>query len=470
MQALKIKTGFFILSAIGMVAFLAGCASFTSQEKVDSAVRDAVKAEAPLVPEEWSMPSDQADVRVGWISTFNDPTLAKLVQEAQANNKKLQAAAASLERALALAEKAGAAIKPTVDLSAGAARSGTAESGSSSSELSVGLRVGWELDVWGRIRAGIRAAEADAQAMAADYRYAQHSLAATTTKAYVTAIAANEQGDVARKTLSILQETVRIVNAKHENGLVSAQDLALSRSDLARARERLTTAIGSQKDALRALEILIGRYPSAELKVQKTLPDVPPPPPAGLPSELLERRPDVVSAERQVASAFNVVAEAKAAKLPRLRLTSDTGGSSSSLSDIMKPENLAWQLGANLLTPIFDGGKLKAEERIETAEQKQALAQYGDAVLNAFSEVETLLDQGVVLNARLEELTEARRHAEKAYRIAALRHKEGETELLDVLTIQERLTTANSDVVAVQRLLLEQRVNLHLALGGSWDD
>ena len=194
----------------------------------------------------------------------------------------------------------------------------------------------------------------------------------------------------------------------------------------------------------------------------------PPPPAAGLPSELLERRPDIVAAERQLAAAYNRVAEAKAARLPRLSLTGNAGGASSKLSDILRPDQLAWQLGASLLTPLVDGGSLKATEKAVTAQQKAALANYGQAVLTAFKDVESLLDQGKILSRRETELREALEGATKAFRIAKLRHREGESELLDVLSIQQRLAATESDLISIQRFLLEQRINLYLALGGIW--
>jgi NodT family efflux transporter outer membrane factor (OMF) lipoprotein len=310
---------------------------------------------------------------------------------------------------------------------------------------------------------------ASAQAVEADYRFAQYSLAAATAKAYFTSIEAKFQADIARETVEILEETQRIVNVKHDNGMASAQDVSLTRSDLASARERLTTVDGSYRDALRALEVLLGRYPSAELDVRDSLPAVPPPPPAGIPSELLERRPDIVAAERRVAAAFNATAQAQAARLPTVGLTGNLGGASSSLSDLLDPANVAWSAGANLLAPIFDGGRRREAVEIATAEQEQALAAYGQAALNAFSELESNLDQGTVIAQREVDLEVAAREAEKAFRIASLRYEEGEEDLLSVLTIQQRVISAKSALSSVERLLLEQRINLSLALGGSWD-
>ena len=453
-----------------VACLLTACGAAPSRETIEADVDQAVESETPVLPEQWGTQSDAGVVQVGWIEIFNDPALTRLVTDAQTNNRDLAVAAANVDRAWALARQAGAVLSPDISLAATGGRSGSSDSSSpTTTKLSLGLQVSWEADLWGRLRAGQRGAVASAQAVEADYRFAQYSLAAATAKAYFTSIEAKFQADIARETVEILEETQRIVNVKHDNGMASAQDVSLTRSDLASARERLTTVDGSYRDALRALEVLLGRYPSAELDVRDSLPAVPPPPPAGIPSELLERRPDIVAAERRVAAAFNATAQAQAARLPTVGLTGNLGGASSSLSDLLDPANVAWSAGANLLAPIFDGGRRREAVEIATAEQKQALAAYGQAALNAFSELESNLDQGTVIAQREVDLEVAAREAEKAFRIASLRYEEGEEDLLSVLTIQQRVISAKSALSSVERLLLEQRINLNLALGGSWD-
>ena len=215
---------------------------------------------------------------------------------------------------------------------------------------------------------------------------------------------------------------------------------------------------------------MLGRYPGAELEVREALPSAPPPPPAGLPSELLERRADLVAADRRVAAAFNATNQARAARLPSVTLTGTVGGASDSLSNLVRPENIAWSLGRSLLAPLFDGGTRRAAVEISTAEQEAALAAYGQAAVNAFREMESTLDQGVVVQQRIVDLEEAAAQAENAHRIARVRYAEGEEDLLSVLTVQQREIGAKSTLSTAERLLLEQRVNLNLALGGSWEN
>lgn len=450
---------------------LVGCSLVApSREKVEQDVKQSIHEQVPELQEQWLTLAESDTVRAGWIKSFNDPVLKALLVEAQQNNRELAVAAGNVDRALSLAQMAGAALMPNVNVIAMRTESGMIKGPEPSlTTWRLGAGVSWEVDVWGRIKSGQRAAIASAQAVEADLRAARESLAAATARAYFTAIEANLQVALALETINTLTETQRIVNVRYKNGIGLAQDVSLANSDLATARASLTNIKGSYRNALRALEVLLGRYPGAELQVRENLPDVPPPPAAGLPSQLLERRPDIVAAERRVASAFNATNQARAAQLPRIGLTGTIGGASDSLSDLLDPSNIAWRVGANLLAPLYDGGRRRAAVDIATAEQDQALAAYAQIAINAFREVETNLDQGVVIGQRIVDLKDAVTEAERALSKARRRHEEGEESLLGVLVIQRRVTSASSNLSMLNRLLLEQRVNLNLALGGGWE-
>ncbi len=447
---------------------LASCATPMNTEQREQAIEKAVD-ESIKSPAEWaSEVAKQVQIPTRWLESFNDSQMLRLIEEGKANNIDLQVAAGNMDKAWLLAKQSGAALKPTADLSLGRTQSGSVEGGSSNSNVSVGLQANWELDVWGRFRAGVHAADARSQAAKADYIFAQHSLSANIAKTYFKVIEAKLQTNINRNNLKILTETMRITQVKYDNGLSSAQDVALNSANLASAKEQLITIEGSQRDAVRALEVLLGRYPNAALEITNVLPALPPSPPAGVPSEILERRPDIVSAERKIASAFDATDQARAARLPRFSLTTTLSGTSTSLSDVLDPANVIWQLGANLVAPLFDGGKRKIDVEIATVEQKQAISNYAQKALTAFSEVENNLDKGRVLANRETALNEVQRHSSKAYRIAELRYKEGETELLDALQIQQQAIAAESNLLSTKRLQLEQRINLYMALGGSW--
>lgn len=428
------------------------------------AVKSAIET-----PASWASKATQyADQSTKWLADFNDPMLLKLIAEGKANNLDLRAAAGNMDKAWLLAKKSGSSLKPKADLSFGKTQSGNMSGDPSVGKINVGLTVGWEADVWGRMRAGVRSAEADAQAAEADYVFAQHSLSANIAKTYFKAIEAKQQSDITRKNVAILQKTLRITKVKHDNGLSSGQDIALNRASLAAAQDQLIKLEGAERDALRGLEVLLGRYPRAGIDIANVLPTLPLQPPAGVPSSVLERRPDIISAERKIAAAFDATAQAKAARLPKFSLTSTLSGASDSLANILSPTNMAWQLAGNLLAPLLDGGKGEIDVEIASAEQEQAISNYTKAALQAFSEVETNLDQGDILTRREFALNEALTQSRKAQHIAEIRYKEGESELLDTLTIQQQSIAAQSNLLSIKRAQLEQRINLYLSLGGSW--
>ena len=450
----------------GALMSLVACANITAPDVAGQVARDGL----PDAPNAWAEAGERiGPVQSGWIARLEDPVLDALVEEALANNRNLQAAAANVQRSWALAGQAGAALSPSVSLSSGATRSGNIEDTGADSYSLTG-QASWELDLWGRIRAGNQAAVLSAEAAEADYVYSQYSLAAAVARGYFLAIEAGRQAETVRNTLDALNETDRIVGVQFEFGLATSQDVALSRSDLARTKDSLIAAQGSQRDALRSLEVLLGRYPAADLELRRDLPDVPAPPPPGVPSEILERRPDVIAAERRVASAFNSLDQAKAARMPSISLTGSLGGSSGDLTNLINPTNVAWQAATSLVAPLIDGGLRESQVEQANAEQTQAIASYADTVLTAFQEVEGSLDQTVVLKDRAVQLEEAASEARNALRIVNLRYEEGETDLLDVLTIQQRVLSNEGDVVSIERAQLDEWVGLNLALGGSWEE
>ncbi|MEM6898296.1 MAG: efflux transporter outer membrane subunit [Pseudomonadota bacterium] len=448
-----------------MASLATGCASVDSGTEQ---ARDLATQALPQINQDWSILHAQiVGEPVGWIAAFNDPVLEQLVREAQENNRDLESASANVERARALAGLASAALSPQVSAGLGAEGSGIVDGGEQS-DLTLGVEGSWEVDLWGRLRSGEESAARSFEAVEADFLFSQYSIAAAVANAYFLAVEADLQLSLTQSIVDALTETNKIVQVRFENGMGNAQDAALSESDLASARNDLIELEGAKRDALRSLELLLGRYPAADIELRKDLPDVPPPPPVGILSDVLERRPDLIAAERRIAAALKDVDEAKAAKLPSLTLTGSFGGSSDDLSNILDPTNLAWSAASSLLAPILDGGARDREVEIAQADVQVAVADYAQAALTAFSDVEAALDQEVILRRREAELTVSAERAQEALRIANLRYTEGETGLIDVLDIQTRVSSAESNLITVQRSQLSERVNLNLALGGTW--
>ena len=332
-----------------------------------------------------------------WLASFNDPALSALVDEALNYNADLQGAALRVERAGGYLKVAGASLLPQV----GAYGTGSGATSNSTSGLNgLWVSASLELDIWGRIRYGQAAAQADAEALAADYAYARQSLAAMVAKSWFVATEAGLQRAIVQDMLRSSESLLGLSQDRLRVGNGTEQDVAVARANVGPYRDMLRQADLSREQALRALELLLGRYPSAELAVAQNLSAMPAPVPVGLPSELLERRPDVVAAERRVAAAFNRVGEAQAARLPRISLTAGISSISSDVIVLQDRDNPAWGLGINLLAPIYQGGALRAQVDIRTTEQKQAVAAYASAGQRAFGEVENALAAEFALNDR----------------------------------------------------------------------
>jgi len=245
--------------------------------------------------------------------------------------------------------------------------------------------------------------------------------------------------------------------------------VSVAQASLATSRDAAEQLGLSFRLSVQAIETLVGRYPGAELEVPAALPGLPGPVPAGLPSELLERRPDVVAAERRVAAAFFRVQETKAARLPTIKLNTSFSSLSSDLVVLQERDDPVWGFGGRISVPLYLGGALQAEVKVRTAEQKEAVAEYGRAGANAFSEVEQALSAGYALEAREPLLMQAVTENNRALELAEIRYRVGTDDLRSVQQQQMSLFSAKSALVRVQSEQLVQRINLHLALGGSFE-
>jgi outer membrane protein, multidrug efflux system len=429
----------------------------------------AIKKEAMptvAVPEKWTAAGAAAgDVDDNWLAGFRDDQLSAAVAEAIANNADLRVGAARVEQALLYAKLAGANLYPSVDL---LARGGLKMSGDNSGLKGALVTASWELDLWGRVRYGRAAAVADARSAEADFEYARQSMAAAVAKAWFLATEAGLQMQVARQTIQGGEDLVRLAQSRTQVGIGNDEDVYVARANVGGYRDTLRQLELSREQAIRALEILLGRYPSAAAAVNPQLPNQPLPVPAGLPSELLERRPDVIAAERRIAAAFNRIQEARAARLPSISLTAGVSAISSDLFVLKDHDNPVWNLGARLLMPLYKGGALKTQVEIRTAEQKQAIAAYASVGLRAFGEVENALASEFAARDREQILTQTLADNQRALDIVQTQFKVGSTDLRFVTQRQLVLSATQAALVRMQAEQRVQRVNVHLALGGSF--
>ncbi len=438
----------------------------------------ALNQEAP--PQWTTPPGATARPDSLWWRDFNDPALDSLITEALTHNYDLKAAYARLEAAAAQRTISGSALWPSLAAGASASRRkqnfiGFPIPGAKSDILTtyantfgVSANVSWEIDLWGRVGAARSAADAEWQATLADVRGLQLSLSAQTAKAYFSAVEAGQQVELALKNLETLQLSHDRIFRRYLRGIRSSLDYRLSRTDLANARTNLEQRQQQWETVRRQLELLLGRYPAARIETGHELAGVGAEIPAGLPADILTRRPDIVAAERRLAGARANVWSARAALFPAISLTASLGTSGKEVADMINPDLSVWSLAANVLQPIFNGGRILAGIDLAKAAQKQAFAAYANTVLRAYSEVETLLANENHLKKQGASMTIAMDEAEAARQLAEDRYRRGLVDIITLLNAQKSAYQAKSQWLSLQRSLLQNRIDLHLALGGGF--
>ncbi|MDY7092292.1 MAG: efflux transporter outer membrane subunit [Acidobacteriota bacterium] len=467
-----------LLGALGLTA--CGHSTAVSPE-VGVEVPERWTAEAAIseaAPGDLSLPALAASdlPEVGF--DLGEPALAAVIEEALEGNRDLAAAAARLDQAAARARIAGADLWPQASAGFDANRSkrnfigfpipgsgGDEVLSSTSTTFGVALNVSWEPDLWGRVRAGRDAANADLAAAQADFVGARRSLAAQTAKAWLAAVEAAQQRSLAQVTLENREDSTAKVRRRYEAGLRSPLDLRLAQASDEGARASLAARRAQLDAALRQLEVLLGRYPAARLELAGELPRAAAVP-AGLPSELVTRRPDVQAAERRLVAAGARVAEARASLYPRITLTGSTGTSSEQLENLLDGDFSVWSLAGSILQPLFQGGRLRAGVDLARATEAEGVAAYAGTVLRAFAEVETNLAATELLRLQEEALEGAVEQAVAAERLAQERYGSGLADYLTVLESQRQALDSQSQLLSVRRQRLAAQIDLYLALGG----
>lgn len=441
---------------IGMIVLLtASCATTPERNAIDMANPPAQWTSATAV---------NNPIATQWLSAFADSTLTELVQNALNRNYDLKAAAARVNSAREQARIDGAARWPQLYFTPGYRRDAlTADETGAFEAL---FTMSWELDVWGRIKAAQQAAGQEAEAVAADYYGARLSLAARTAQSYFELIEANLQAEVAEQSIKDRRTIVELVRGRFARGLTRGLDLRLVLTDLANAEAQLAGSRNQVQIVTRRLEVLLGRYPGNSLKNRSILPTPPTALSAGLPSELLTRRPDLIAALSRLQAADSGLESAKKTLLPRITLTAAGGTSSPALTELIDPRAVAWNLAMGLAQPIFTGGRLKAGIRLNEARTEEAFNQYQSTALNAFREVEQALASEQWLREQEQALKEAVEQNQASRKLAVYSYRQGLIEILTLLDSYRSTLNAQSAHLSVQRQLLSNRIDLYLALGG----
>ncbi len=421
-------------------------------------------------PGTWAAASSGAEGRIstGWLGRFGDPGMTRAVNEALEQNRSLKVAAARLREADETSIASRARTLPSVGLSGSAAVTDSSTSDRTQSH-GLNLAASWEPDLWGRLRDITRAAEADRHAAIEDFRGARLSLAANTAKAWCNLISATQEVSLAQVTLDSFEKNLRIIERNYKGTGEGALDIQFGRTNVSSARRALESRKLELAEAARSLEILLGRYPSGLARSGGELPRLRSSVPAGLPADLLDRRPDLSAARARLFASARRADAARKALLPSFSLTAAGGSSTTRLADVLDVDNLAATLAARFTQVITEGGAVSAEARAALARNDAALNQYTQTALEAFREVEaalaadrSLARQETFLASELGQAALAERQSERDY-------AEGvNPNILSVLEAQRRANNARASMIRLRNQRLQNRIDLHLALGGDF--
>jgi NodT family efflux transporter outer membrane factor (OMF) lipoprotein len=405
-----------------------------------------------------------------WWGAWNDPVLDELVEKAVSGNIDIKLATSRVAEAFELLTQAGGARLPRLDLNAttGRARRAGATLGDSVNDVySVGLTLAYEADIWKKNSYRQSASAFEVEALQAEQTGVYHAIVAAVVRSYIDLRTMNELAELTLSTAETDKKRLEIVENRYENGLAPSLDVYLSRQTVAEARSRVHFYRLQADNALHALNVLLGRYPTTPVEDSPAL-AAPEHVPAGLPSALLTRRPDLIAATHRLEAARYRIGEARGALMPRLSLTASGGFESDDLSDLLDADQLFWNLLANLAAPLFDGGRLRSEVARQEILQDRALLVYGQKVLEAFRQVEDAISTENHQRLRLESLVSSVELAERSLETSEERYMRGLSDLITSLNARQSLNFARTATIEARRSILHARVGLHLALGGHW--
>ncbi len=470
-------------AAQAFATLLAGCAVGPDYAKPDM-----------TLPAQWTQaaadgrgPSTPAASLDAWWRAFNDPLLDELMAEAVAGNSDVASAKAKIREARATRREAEAALGPSLTGSASASETGpqsalssqtttTTTSATSSSGLSAPFQAGfdasWELDLFGANRRDAEAAGYGEEATEEDLRSTLLTLVGDVGAYYAEARGYQEQIALARRTLASERRTADLTHVKFDAGSASGADAAKADAEATTTAADLPTYEADYAEAVHRLSVLTGRAPGAlddRMQTPRAVPAPRKPLPAGVPADLLTRRPDVRAAERRVAQATAKIGAAEAALYPDVSLTGSLSTSASRPGELLRASSVSWSWGPSVSIPIFDGGKLAAERNVTQAQRDEYLVAWRSSVLTAMEDVENALVSLSRERLRAKQLASSVDNYRKAADLSRAQYEAGKSSFLDVLDAERSLYSAEDSLIQSRVSLAKDYVALAKALGGGWD-
>ncbi len=462
MQELKTMNNRSTFTALAATALLAGCSFIPTYERP-----------AAPIPASYTETAGEVSAAVApWQDYFAEPRLRQLIEAALTNNRDLRVAALNIEQARAAFQVRGADLYPRVGLAANASRSPAVTTGSLTNAFSAGLAIpAWEIDFFGRIASLKEQALAQYLATEEGRNAVQTSLVAAVANGWLNLLADEELLDLSRQTLTSREESVRLTKMRLDAGVVSELDFRQAQSLTQAAKATLAQQTRQRATDENALVLLLGQPLPQEVRASLTgsrLADAPlmAALPAGLPSELLTRRPDIRQAEQQLIAANANIGAARAAFFPNISLTAQAGTASGELSGLFKSGSWGFSIAPSLLMPLFDAGRNQANLDSSKAGRSIAVAQYEKAIQTAFREVSDALAGQATLGEQTEALHLQAQAEAARLQLSDLRYRNGVSSYLDLLDAQRSLFTAQQALVQVRLQQLQNQVTLYKALGG----
>ena len=449
---------------------------------------------APTVPEQtsykeagaWKKAEPRDEISKGdWYRVFHDPKLNQLEEQAQIASQTLRAAVARVSEARAVARQAEAAFYPTLDFTADGSRQRTSPNNGQivaesrgvettpftfNSATVVPFDLSYEVDIWGKVRRAFEASGDQAQASLADFENVLLTLKSDVATQYFAVRTADSQIDVQRRTIKSFQDALNLTNSRYQGGISTQLDVEQAQATLSAAQAQLATLQQSRAQLEHALAVLLGVPPGSFSLPYHPLDLRPPTIPPGLPSDLLERRPDVAAAERRVAAQNAEIGVAIAAYFPVVHLTGQTGFDSGDLGLLFNWESRIWSYGPNIQFPIFEGGQISANVKQQRASYEENVANYREQVLVAFQDVEDSLSSLRYLAEQAKAENLAYTSYKQALDLTNARYTTGLVSYFDVIQAEGLALNAEQLTVQIQGNRIASTVRLIKALGGGWAD
>ncbi len=458
---------------LACAAMLAGCSLAPDYKVPPSPVAEQYRTIGPWVS---AKPADQLS-RDGWWKIYGDPKLDDLQQLLLANNTDLAAAYAHYQQAQAFVVQVSSGLFPTVSASATPLRERQSDTRplrnggpNDFNSATLGAEIDYDLDLWGSVRNSVKAGKYEAQATHDDLASVQLSLQIELANSYVMLRGLDQQTQLLRQTVVAFAKALQLTQTLHNGGIVAGLDVMRAQTQLSSAQSQLSQNLAQRALLEHAIAVLVGSSASEFTLPEETATIPLPAIPVGVPSALLQRRPDIAAAERRVAEANAKIGVARAAFYPSLTLSAQGGVQSSSYGSLLSAPSFFWAVGPQLAQYIFDGGLRRGQLEAAKAATDEAGARYRGVVLAAFQQVEDNLSLLSDLGTALQQQRDAATAAEGALSLALTQYRQGAIGYLDVVTAQTAALDAERASIDIQTRQLSANVQLIHALGGGWSD